>query len=354
MPFSCRPVPVLAAALAVLGLSVPAASSHAATFVVTNTADSGAGSFRQAITNANGSAGVDTISFSVGSGFKSIAPLSPLPTITQAVLIDATTQPGFAGVPLIELSGASAGAGANGLTINHAGSSSVFGFVINRFAANGIHVTTAAATIAGNWLGIDAAGTAASPNGSNGLVLLNTTGSSIGGTTASGRNVISGNTVDGIRIEGASGGSNGVYGNYLGTNATGTAAVPNGFNGVVILDSPGNTIGGPGTTYRNVISGNTRNGVGITGPNATGNLVEANVIGTNAAGTAGVGNERNGVFVIDAASNTIGGSVVGTYNVISGNSWNGIHITGAASTGNLVQRNVIGLNLLGTASLPNI
>src|SRR6185369_3198708 len=77
---------------------------------VTNTADSGPGSLRQAILNSNASVGVvDTIRFAIGTGVQTIRPLSPLPTITDPVIIDATTQPGFAGTPLIELNGSSAG-----------------------------------------------------------------------------------------------------------------------------------------------------------------------------------------------------------------------------------------------------
>src|SRR6185369_974091 len=88
--------------------------SGASIFVVTNTADSGAGSLRQAILNANATPGRDVIQFSIpGSGAHTITPLAPLPTITGAVWIDGTTQPGFNGLPLIELNGVQAGAGAN-------------------------------------------------------------------------------------------------------------------------------------------------------------------------------------------------------------------------------------------------
>src|SRR5829696_3633886 len=71
--------------------------------VVTNTNDTGAGSLRQAILDANAALGSDVITFSIDSGAKTIKPNSALPTISETVLIDATTQPGFAGQPLIEL-----------------------------------------------------------------------------------------------------------------------------------------------------------------------------------------------------------------------------------------------------------
>jgi hypothetical protein len=85
---------------------------------VTNTADSGAGSLRQAILDANAIAGPQTITFAIaGGGHQVITPLSALPTITNTVTIDGTSQPGYAGTPLIELSGTNAGAGANGLSV---------------------------------------------------------------------------------------------------------------------------------------------------------------------------------------------------------------------------------------------
>src|SRR4051794_31241832 len=81
------------------------------TFLVTNTGDGGPGSLRRAILDANaGTAGTNTIEFDIpGDGVKTIAPLSPLPPITRAVLIDGFSQPGYAGTPLIELSGSQAG-----------------------------------------------------------------------------------------------------------------------------------------------------------------------------------------------------------------------------------------------------
>ena len=85
------------------------------TFSVTNTANSGAGSLRQAILDANALAGADTIRVNIGGGgAQTISPTSALPQITGAVIIDATTQGGYAGVPLIELKGNLAGAGADG------------------------------------------------------------------------------------------------------------------------------------------------------------------------------------------------------------------------------------------------
>ena len=120
-----------------------AVAAGAATFTVTNTNDSGAGSLRQAITDANANAGqTDTIAFNIaGAGPHTIAPASALPVITDPVIIDGTTEPDFAGTPVIELDGAGAGAGVSGLVIN-AGGSTVRALVINRFTANGIVLQT--------------------------------------------------------------------------------------------------------------------------------------------------------------------------------------------------------------------
>src|SRR2546425_11283768 len=102
------------------------------TFTVINTNDSGAGSLRQAILDANANAGLDTINFSIGSGVQTINVGSTtglaLPTITDPVIVDGTTQPGYAGSPLIELNGTSAGPSQNGLFIT-AGSSTIKGLV---------------------------------------------------------------------------------------------------------------------------------------------------------------------------------------------------------------------------------
>src|ERR1700682_849666 len=120
--------------LAVLALSA-ARFSKGVTFTVSNTNDSGPGSLRQAILNANANSGLDTIAFAIGSGLQTIAPLSPLPAITDPVIVDGTTTPGYAGAPLIELSGANAGTGVDGLEIM-AGGSTILALVINRFQAS--------------------------------------------------------------------------------------------------------------------------------------------------------------------------------------------------------------------------
>ena len=128
-------------------------------FVVTNTNDSGLGSLRQAILDANANTGADNIRFLIpGAGVQTINLTSALPAITSPVVIDGTTQPGFAGSPIIELNGSGA-AGATGLSIT-AGNSVVRGLVINRFAGEGIRLQTGGGNrIEGNYIGTNAAGT---------------------------------------------------------------------------------------------------------------------------------------------------------------------------------------------------
>src|SRR6185437_16169090 len=111
--------------------------------------------------------------------------------------------------------------------------------------------------------------------------------------------------------------------------------------GITINGSPGNLIGGTAAGAGNVISGNTGNGVVMA--SAGGNLVQGNYIGTNTAGSAAVPNAAWGLIVSDAPSNTIGGTVSGAGNVVSGNAEGGIALYGTNAQNNFVQGNVIGL-----------
>ncbi len=179
-----------------------AAPATALTFSVTNTNDSGSGSLRQAITTANGTPAADTITFNIGTGLKTIAPRSPLPTITAPLIIDGATQPGFAGKPLIVINGAQSVSPADpvvGLTIQ-AANCQVKSLVINGFDAAGIFIDRANGNkVCGCYIGTDAAGNVAVPTG--GITIFLASNNIIGGLTASERNVISGNA-NGIDING--------------------------------------------------------------------------------------------------------------------------------------------------------
>ncbi len=324
---------------------------------VTNTNDSGAGSLRDAINCSNSNAGVDTITFNIpGAGPHTIAPQSPLPALIDAVVMDATSEPDFAGTPVVELEGSSAGAGANGLEVL-GGNSTVRGFVINRFDGSGIRIESGNHnTIEGNFIGTDVAGAVDQGNGQHGVLIVNSLNNTLGGTTAAARNVISGNQLHGVSLAQSTGNTtmNKVMGNRIGTTAAGTASIGNSLHGVRIGGGTGNMIGGTATGAGNLISGNLNSGVKLEN-NADNNFVQGNMIGTGTAGTLDLGNAQQGVFILNSSSNTIGGSAMGAGNVISGNNFNGVSITKTTgnSTGNVLQGNKIGTDAAGNTALGN-
>ena len=324
------------------------------TYTVTNTSDSGAGSLRQAIINANKNTGADTIRFAIGSGAKTITPRSQLPGITGPTILDATTQPGYAGKPLIEINGSLAGTGSVPGFIVYAGGSTIRGFIVNRFGGNGIMLMKLGGNvIAGNYIGTNSSGTAAAPNKEHGI-LVQCPGNTIGGTSGSSRdrNVVSGNGKAGVFLYTAASNRTTVVGNYIGTNASGSGAIPNTTNGVHVHASHTNTIGGTTAGARNVISGNGDDGVLIASNGAAGNKVLGNYIGTNAAGTAKLGNRLYGVEV-SQYNNTIGGTDAGSRNVISGNGKSGVALYLSTSYGNKVLGNYIGTDYTGSRDLGN-
>lgn len=341
-----------------------------ATFTVLNTLDSGIGSLRQAILDANSNSGADLIAFNIGGGgVQSIAPTSALPTITDAVTIDGTTQPGFAGSPVIELSGANAGA-ANGLIIT-AGNSTVRGLVINRFAV-GAGIKIPGFGDVGNWvhgcyIGTDVSGTLARGNFDGVLLGDFVTDAGVGGaivgTNGDGindmaeRNIISGNFNEGVKIRTSH--NNIVAGNYIGTDVTGMVALSNRLRGVNIsgqsnrIGTDGNGVGD--AAERNVISGNA-NGILLGsdvsgGPVVGNNTIAGNYIGVNATGVGALGNSNSGIAISNRAQgNRIGGAAAALSNIIAFNTNNGVRILNVSPvpTGNRIQGNSIYSNgLLG-------
>ncbi len=162
-------------------------------------------SLREAILAANNTPATTIIQFNIGGGGQqTISLTSALPTIAEPVIIDGSTQPGFAGAPLIDLNGSVAGATANGLTIA-AGNCTVSGLVINGFGGSGIELTTNGNNVVeGNYIGTNASGTSSVPNGAYGIDLASGSADTIGGAAAGAGNVISGNTQGGIRVTGGS------------------------------------------------------------------------------------------------------------------------------------------------------
>jgi hypothetical protein len=329
-----------------------------ATFTVTNTDDAGTGSLRQAITRANATPGGDTIAFAIGTGAQTINLLSALPAITDQVVIAGNTQSGFAGTPLIELNGAGAGAGTNGLVIRPGGSGTVVQkLVINRFEGDGIRIRAHFCTVAGCLIGTDSANTSGIGNTGNGVAIQGaSTSNLIGGSTAGARNVLSGNGANGVLITGAGTASNRIQGNHIGTNRAGTADLGNGLHGVrMTAGAIFNVVGGAVAGVRNVISGNGENGVLIDAPGTADNRVKGNYIGTDVSGTLDLGNTFAGVHITGGARhNVVGGPVAGARNVLSGNNDHGVVINTPGTAGNWVLGNFIGTDKTGTIALGNI
>jgi hypothetical protein len=333
---------------------------QAAGFVVTNTNDSGAGSLRQAIldANANGIGVVDTISFNIpGGGVKTIKPASPLPVITTPTTIDGYTQPGASAntlaigdnaVLLIELDGTNAGTGisAVGLSIK-AVNCTIRGVVINRFdpagSGTGINIDGANAKVEGNFIGIDASGQVALGNSHGVSFDGNGKNCLIGGLNPAARNVISANTTHGVVISSSTSNDNTVQGNYIGTDASGTKDLGNKNYGVRTQSSFKTTIGGTTPAARNVLSGNDQHGIGL-GPGGGNHVVQGNYIGVQADGQSPLPNTQNGI-TISTPGNTIGGTVVGAGNLIAYNGFSGVHVSNLASAiGNAILGNSTFLN----------
>ncbi|HWG43169.1 MAG TPA: right-handed parallel beta-helix repeat-containing protein [Gemmataceae bacterium] len=326
----------------------------------TNTGSGDAGTLRYVINQANanntGVAGTpDIIQFATGGGTIAVdsADGGALPALTDVAVIDATTEIGYSGIPLVTLDGTSAGVGANGLTIS-GGSSTVKGLAIVNFAGNGIQLdTNGNDQVFSCYIGLNTIGSSAG-NTLNGIFIDNTSGNIIGGSTSGAGNIISANRSDGILIDGANALSNQVVGNFIGTDASGTGAHGNAGNGIHILGASNNTIGGASAGAGNVISANSCDGILMEGINSTNNVVAANFIGTTVAGTAPLGNGCEGIDILDASNNTIGGAATGAGNVISTNGSDGILIDGVHATDNLVVANFIGTDVTGNLAFGNV
>ena len=352
--------------------------ARADTYTVTNTNDSGAGSLRSAIEQANTNPGPDIIEFDIAgcAGVCTIQPTSLLPLLTDDdTTIDGYSQPGASeaddGTPatlLIELDGSSIAGLSAGLVVTSTGNL-IRGLVINRFSVNGIAIVGNEAmgnVVSGNYVGTDASGTVDLGNGADGVFVgQGAQANTVGGDTPAARNVLSGNGWEGVGIHGAGTMGNVVSGNYVGTDAAGTGALANTLYGVRIYgQAQNNTVGGDTAGERNVISGNDgndQNGVHVVGSGTTGNVVSGNYIGTDASGTADLGNDGFGVYVgVGARDNLVGGSnaspgsaCTGECNVISGNDRDGVYIVGSDTMSNTVSGNYVGTDASGTARLGN-
>jgi VCBS repeat-containing protein len=300
-------------------------------YTVTNVNDAGAGSFRQALVDANANAGLDTITFDIaGSGIHTIVPTSVLPDITDPVIIDATSQPDYAGTPLIELNGISAGNNRAGLTLESgSGGSTIRGLAINRFGGDGIHVTQSSGNlIEYNFIGTDPGGHLALGNGGDGIQLYFNAANNV-----IRYNVISANARGiSIGIGSTDNDNNIIQANKIGTDVTGTVALGNTTAGITVGFGSINTlIGGPEAGQGNVIA---FNGIGIefrqnsaTGHAILGNSIFLNVslgidLGSDGVtandpgdGDAGPNNRQN--FPVLTSAQVLSGTevvIIGSFN----------------------------------------
>jgi hypothetical protein len=225
--------------------------------------------------------------------------------------------------------------------------------VINGNYEDGIQLygpNTTGNIIAGNYIGVTSDATASRNNSNAGINIIGGAhGNTVGGATENERNVISGNFHSGVRLAGPATHGNDITGNYIGTDATGGVAIGNAIAGVLIEDQAwGNTIG-----PCNLISGNYAPGILLRG-SAILNIVKTNFIGTNAAGDTSLQNDYGVQIEGGANNNLIGGIGLGDANLISGNQYDGVEITGTGSDDNVILSNTIGTNYTGDSSVANL
>jgi Ca2+-binding RTX toxin-like protein len=306
-----------------------------ATFTVTNTADSGAGSLRQAILDSNASGGADIIDFNIGGGgTQTIALSTPLPSLTDEVIIAGNTQPGYASTPLIRVNGSGIGAVADGFVFSPGSSNSTINALdIGGFNGNGITINTASVNVRLSYIG------ATTANSSQGI-LVNTASNLIA------TNVISGNGAHGIAFNAGTATNNNLHGNIIGLLADGTTTKANTLAGISFDNgASSNKVGSGLVGQRNFISGNGTAGILIAAAAGSGNVIIDNYIGTDISGTLDRGNAETGISIAAGADAQ---SILG--NVISGNDDYGIF---TQSDSNIIQGNRIGTNAAGDADLGN-
>src|SRR5690606_34807938 len=122
------------------------------------------------------------------------------------------------------------------------------------------------------------------------------------------------------------GANNSVRGNYIGTNLSGSSAIANASGGIRAIGASSATIGGASAGQGNLVSGNTGNGIALDS-DVSSTIIIGNLIGTNAGGTLGIANSGIGVS-LDGTGNTLGGTTAAERNVISGNTQGGVGISG--------------------------
>ncbi len=286
---------------------------------------------REAMTAANALAGPDQIFFDLPLGNPTVSLNSALPSLTNQLTIDGTTQPGYPSGKVF-VDGSSAGPGNNGFVISSSGNV-ITGLVITGFTNRNVWITQPGNTLSASFVGTDAAGTTTiTPPAFGSVTVQGGGGNTIGGATTADGNVIGG----GLTIFGAAAGGTVVRNNRIGVDVTGTSAL--GGAALRVDQAPTTSI------LDNVVAS-------IDVQSASGTDIRRNRIGTNAAGTAALNNapSANGIQLLAAPNTTIGAA--GEGNVVSGKAGDGIRIQD--STGVVVKANRIGTSTDGLTSIPN-
>lgn len=342
-------------------------SGSATVFTVTNTNDTGAGSLRKAITDANIYPGTHSIVFNIplsdggynsATGVWTITPNTTMPLITRSNLtIDGTTQTANQGDtnpygPEVVLDGMNQFGSDFAFHLYNVSGVTLKGFVIGRFTV-GVEVsgTSQNNVISGNYIGCNYNATELLSN-THGIELLGGPSyNTIGGTTAADRNIVSGNEHVGIRMANAN--HNVVVGNYVGINRMGDAALRN-YDGISIEGvSKYNRIGGTTAAERNYVSGNVAYGIPVFGIGCNYNTITGNFVGTDITGTDSIPNTYGVLFDDGASYNTVGGTAPGAGNLLSGNSGYGVFLYNPGTEKDSVIGNLIGTDVSGTLPLPN-
>lgn len=300
--------------------------AHANTYTVTSIEDSGTGTIRQAILDANSHKGADSIAFAIPKGvLPTISLLSPLPDIIDTLLIDGLTQPNAVAFPIITLEGSGAETSdIDGLRINASGCT-IRGLAINRFGRSGIAVLQGVqnTSVQGCFIGLDSDGVTSLGN-TYGVWLDSSTNNQVQDC------VLSGN-IFGVYLTGSAS-NNTVQNSLVGLDFTGIDAVPN-LRGIVCAGGKNNLFA------NNALSGNY--GIGIQICNgSTQNTIQDSLIGLNLYSTAQA-NSGEGISLWNSSNNQI------ARNLIASNGSSGIQIGGGQSIGNSVIANVCANNYHG-------
>lgn len=349
-------------------------------------------SLRAAIEEINELSPGRTIEFNIGGGGASTITLaSPLPTPVGDLIIDGTSQPGYADEPLITIDGG--GAVAESIDLDGGDNIEISGLIISNFISSGMLISSGdnliidsnyiidntqhgikifgfdpiedianliisnnvisgneytgisaassigiTGSITGNLIGTEPNGLIALPN-NNGIGLSHNTEFVIGGVAESDRNIISGNTGTGIVTDSSQ--NNSVFGNYIGTTIGGDIALANGI-GIRIVGHSNTVVGSE--DGGNLISGNTGGGIFFDFHGS--GEINYNTIGLNAAQDAALGNGSFGIELDNAAASTF------SHNIISGNEEHGLLIGNDSADGHTITGNIFGFDAAGN-TVPN-